>query len=331
MLTVSLIGAGTIGRVHAGNVAARPGARLGFVHDVRPDAAEAAAAPSGARVARSLDEAIAGADAVIIASSTASHGAVAEACVTAGTPFLCEKPLASDLATAERIVAAAGEAGLITAMGFNRRLHGPYAALRDAVAGGEIGALEALLFTSRSAAPPTVEFARTSGGLLGEKGSHFYDLACWIAGGFPVELNAMGSALVNPDFATIGEVDTAMITLRMATGVLVQLDFSWRAAYGQDERIEAHGALGMLQTDQGPVAPYLRSTAAGAARDGRLPGWHDRLEATYRIELDRFLAALEAGATPDLATLADGLAAQRIAEAGMRSIREGRRIDLAPA
>lgn len=329
MLTVSLIGAGTIGRIHAGNVAAHPGARLGFVHDVRLEAAEAVAGLVGAKVARSLDEAIEGADAVVIASSTASHGTVAEACVAAGRPFLCEKPLAADLATAERLVAAARQAGLITAMGFNRRLHGPYADLREAVRSGEIGSLEALLFTSRSAAPPSVAFARTSGGLLGEKGSHFYDLACWIAGAFPVELNAMGSALVNPDFATIGEVDTAMITLGMPSGVLVQLDFSWRAAYGQDERIEAHGALGMLQTDQGPVSPYLRSTAAGATRDGRLPGWHARLEPTYRLELDRFVAAVESGTAPDLATLADGLAAQRIAEAGMRSIREGRRIDLA--
>lgn len=325
MLTVSLIGAGAIGRIHAGNIAAHPGARLGFVHDVRPEAAAAVAACCGARVARSLEEAVGEADAAIIASSTASHGAVAQACIAAKTPFLCEKPL-GDSATAERIVAAVRESGLTAAMGFNRRLHGPYAAVREAVRDGTIGALEALLFTSRSESPPTVDFVRRSGGLLGEKGSHFYDLACWITGDVPVELNAMGACLVNPEFASIGEVDTAMLTLRMSRGILVQFDFSWRAAYGQDERIEAHGSLGMVQTEQSPVAPYLRSSATGAVHEGRLPGWHARLEPTYRIELDRFLRAVQTGAPHGLATLADGLAAQRIAEAGMRSIREGRRI-----
>ncbi len=328
MVTLSLIGAGTIGAVHAANLAAHPGVRFAWIHDARPEAAHALAARYGARVARSLEEALGGVDGSIIASSTASHGEVASACIAAGKAFLCEKPLAQDLAAGERIVQAARAAGIIAALGFNRRLDRGYAAIRDAVAGGAIGRLEALLITSRSAAPPTVQTVQATGGLLGEKGSHFFDLACWIAGEYPVELHAMGAALVDPGFAEIGEVDTAMITLAMPSGTLCQLDFSWRAAYGQDERLEAVGAQGMLQTPQAPDAPFTRLDAGGLTQAAPLPGWLARFAPTYAQELDRFVAALEAGRAPELASLEDGLAAQRLSEAARRSIREGRRVRL---
>ena len=328
-MTFVLIGAGNISGVHAANIAAHPRARLGRVYDARREAAAALAERHGARVAGSLDEALGdGVDAAIIASSTASHGEVAEACIAAGKPFLCEKPLARDLGAALRIVSAAHAAGLITAIGFNRRLDRGYAAIRDAVARGEIGRLEAILITSRSAAPPTVEAVQATGGLLGEKGSHFYDLACWIAGEYPLELHAMGAALIDPGFAAVGEVDVAMITLALPSGALCQLDFSWRAAYGQDERLEAVGALGMLQTSQAPHAPFSRYDAAGMSQPAQLPGWLARFAPTYAEELERFVLALETGRAPELATLEDGLAAQRLAEATARSIRDGRRIRL---
>ena len=329
VVTLALIGAGNIGGVHAANIAAHPRARLGWVYDARHEAAAALAGKHGARAARSLDEALGeGVDAAVIASSTASHGEVAEACIAAGKAFLCEKPLAKDLGAARRIVGAARTAGLITAIGFNRRLDRGYAAIRQAVASGEIGRLEAILITSRSATPPSVQSVQATGGLLGEKGSHFYDLACWIAGEYPLELHAMGAALVDPAFAEVGEVDVAMITLAMPSGALCQLDFSWRAAYGQDERLEAVGALGMLQTSQAPDAPFSRYGSAGLTQAAPLPGWLARFAPTYAEELERFVRALETGQTPELASLEDGLAAQRLAEAAARSIREGRRIRL---
>jgi myo-inositol 2-dehydrogenase/D-chiro-inositol 1-dehydrogenase len=326
VVTLALIGAGNIGGVHAANIAAHPRASLGWIHDARHEAAAALAGKHGARVARSLDEALEGADAALIASSTASHGEVADACIAAGKAFLCEKPLAKDLDTARRIVGAAR--GLITAIGFNRRLDRGYAAIRDAVTRGEIGRLEAILITSRSAAPPTVDSVQATGGLLGEKGSHFYDLACWIAGEYPLELHAMGATLVDPGFAEVGEVDVAMITLAMPSGALCQLDFSWRAAYGQDERLEAVGALGMLQISQAPDAPFSRYGSEGLTQAAPLPGWLARFAPTYAEELERFVRALETDRTPDLASLEDGIAAQRLAEAAARSIREGRRTRL---
>jgi myo-inositol 2-dehydrogenase/D-chiro-inositol 1-dehydrogenase len=88
------------------------------------------------------------------------------------------------------------------------------------------------------------------------------------------------------------------------------------------------GALGMLQTSQAPDAPFSRYGSAGLTQAAPLPGWLQRFEPTYAEEVERFVRALETDRTPDLASLEDGIAAQRLAEAAARSIREGRRIRL---
>ncbi len=330
MLNIAVIGAGAIGRVHARNLSCHPGVQLGYVCDINPDVANSVAAEHGARAA-SLDDVLGSdVDGVIVASSTKSHGDVTRACITAGKPFLCEKPLASDQSTAKEIVEAVRAANLTAGMAFNRRLHPQYSGIRAAVAAGEIGRIESMLITSRTATAPSIEFIQTSGGLFGEKGSHFYDLVRWITGEHPVELFAMGAALVNPRFADVGEVDTAMITMRLPSGALCLLDFSWRAAYGQDERLEVVGSQGMLQTRQAPVGPFIRFSQSGMAQDGPMPTWYERFEQTYVMELDVFFQAIETGQHGELPTLMDGLAAQQLADAAGQSVQEGRPIAIVP-
>ena len=321
-MRLAVIGAGAIGRVHARNVAAHRESTLAIVCDKNAEAAETTADQFGSSAVQSVEEALHGnLDGAIISSSTSSHGEVAAACIAAGVPFLCEKPLAFDLETAREIVAAARRAGLVAATAFNRRFDAGYAGIKAAVSAGEIGRVEAILMTSRTASPPSVEFTRTSGGLFGEKGAHFYDLARWITEEHPVDLFAMGSALVNPAFADIGEVDTAMITMRMPSGSLCQFDFSWRAAYGQDERVEVNGSLGMLQTFQEPVGRFLRSKVSGQSQDGPMPTWYERFAPTYAEELHSFLGAIRSGDASGLPSLEDGLAAQQIADAAKESLR----------
>ena len=331
-MRLAIIGAGAIGRIHAHNVTAHPEARLAVVCDSIPDAAESLATEFGSMAVQSVEEALGrNLDGAIIASSTASHGEVAAACIAAGVPFLCEKPLASDRCAALQIVASARQAGLVAAIAFNRRFDAGYAGIKAAVSAGEIGRVEAVLVTSRTASPPSAEFTRTSGGLFGEKGAHFYDLARWITGEHPVELFAMGSVLVNSSFADIGEVDTAMVTMRMPSGALCQFDFSWRAAYGQDERVEVNGSLGMLQTFQEPVGRFLRSKAGGQSQDGLMPTWYERFAPTYADELHAFLGAIRSGDTSCLPSLEDGLAAQQIADAARESVQFARPVRLTGA
>lgn len=330
-VTISLVGAGAIGRIHARSIAASPSARIGNICDMNREAAASLTATFGGSASSSLEEVLAAQpDGVIIGSSTASHGAVAEACIAAGIPFLCEKPLASTQETALSLVKQAEENGVAGYTAFNRRFDAQYSGIRAAVKAGAIGKLESLSLVSRTVAAPTPEFIRTSGGLFGEKGSHFYDLCRWVTGEHPVEIFAMGSVLIDPRFAEIGEVDTAMLTLRMPSGILCHLDFSWRAAYGQDERMEAHGSEGMLQTRQDPVETFLRFTETGVRQAGKMPTWQERFAPTYPAELEAFAASLRGEGPGDLPSLRDGLAAQMLADAARESLRANKPIALDP-
>lgn len=328
MANVALVGAGSIGQIHAGNISANDRCRLAAICDADAARAKDLASRHDSQAATLEDCLAPNIDAVIIASSTASHGKVAEACLAAGKPFLCEKPLANDLAEGVRLASKAKEAGAICGLAFNRRFATEYRELRAAIENGAIGSVETILINSRSAAPPDPSFIRTSGGLFGEKGSHFYDLACWLTDDTPTELYACGSVLIDPGYAEVNEVDTAKVILKMQSGAQVMCDFSWRAAYGQDERVEVHGSKGMLQNVQLPEQIYRTLSNTGLHQGGRLADWRDRFAATYKAELDQFLTALETGKLGEIARLQDGLRAQCLANAAYLSVRENRVVQI---
>ena len=321
MLTFAIIGAGWIGGIHADRLRRCEGARLGYVFDISADRARRFAGQNGCAVVGSVEEACDRADAVIIASSTASHADVALACVGARKPFLVEKPVAHDVASAIRVRDAAQTAGVPATAGFNRRFDARYAAIRRAVAEGAVGQLESLRFTVKTAAAPSAEFLKTSGGLFGEFGIHFFDLARWISGDEPIEVFATGSTLIDAAYAEIGQIDTAAVIVRMDSGVLFQLDIGWRYAYGHDERLEVFGSKGILATGA-PITPLPLDGDAGPhpSSVGMLPDWFERFEATYLAELSAFIRAITSGEAP-APTLHDGVVAQMLAGAAAESAR----------
>ena len=325
MLNLSLIGAGFIGRVHAQCIAANPGTRLAAVHDRDVSAATALAERHGARVAGSLAEIVGGddTDAVVIASSTDSHGEIARACAGVGKRFLCEKPIDTSFGAAVHTVRSTRAAGVFAGIGFNRRFDAQYAAVKRAVGDGEIGRVEMMHVTSRTHALPSLDYVKTSGGQLRDKGSHFFDLACWIAGERPVEIHVAGACLIEPRFADHGDVDTAMIILRMPSGALCHLDFSRRTAYGCDERIEVFGAKGKVESRHPVPVDVALYQGEVIRRQGLHRHWYDRIAGTYPAQLAAFVEAL-AGEGNGFPTLLDGLVSEAIADAGMRSLRDNR-------
>ena len=321
MVNIALVGAGFIGRVHARCIADHAETRLAAVHDLDGSAASAIAERHGARVAGSIDEIVGSdhIDAVLIASSTDSHGEIARACARAGKRFLCEKPLDTGFDAALRTMQSTRAAGVFAGIGFNRRFDTQYATLRRAVRAGRVGRVEMMHLTSRTHALPSLDYVKASGGQLRDKGAHFFDLACWIAGERPVEIYAVGACLIEPRFADHGDVDTAMITLRMSSGALCHLDFSRRTAYGCDERIEVFGSEGMMES-RNPVPVDVALYQGGAiVREGLHQHWYQRISGTYPAQLDAFVKALE-DPESDFPQLLDAMVAEAIADAGMRSL-----------
>ena len=329
MVNIALVGAGFIGRVHAKCIADHAKTRLAAVHDVDESAANALAKRYGARVAVSLDE-ITGSDhidAVVIASSTNSHGDIARACARAGKRFLCEKPLDTSFDAALHTMRSARTADVFAGIGFNRRFDPQYAALRRAVRGGKVGRIEMMHITSRSHALPSLDYVKASGGQLRDKGSHFFDLACWIAGERPTEIYAVGACLIEPRFAEYGDVDTAMIVLRMPSGALCHLNFSRRTAYGSDERIEVFGADGKVESRTPIPVDVALYRGGGIVQKGLHQHWYDRIAGTYPAQLAAFVEALN-NPDSDFPRLPDAMVAEAIADAGMRSIDTNRPVPI---
>ncbi len=325
MIGCAVFGAGVIGDVHARNLSRHGEFDLRYVVDPAIKRAQALAqAWGGTAVA---DIALALADdqvtAVIIASSTSAHEEHALACAKAGKAFICEKPLAGSLKAARACVAAATASGVIAATAFNRRLDRDYAAVAARTHAGEIGAVEMLHFASRGHQPPAPETAPHSGGMIREKGAHFFDLAAWLTRAEPVEVYAAGACLVDPRFADYGDVDTAALTVRLDNGALATFDFGRRAVFGQDELIEVFGSQGMLVTGRQRRGDVAHFTGGAVTEAEVIPGWHERFADSYIAELDVFAAAITQG-EPVHATLADGLRAQAVAEAAVESIRHNR-------
>jgi len=323
MLDIAVIGAGRIGRIHARNVAAHAGARLVGIADPDAAAAGALAASCASRVIE-LNEAFTAA-AVLIASPTPTHAGFIERAAAAGRAVFCEKPVDLDAVRARACIAAAERAGIVLMIGFNRRFDPHFAALHQALTGDEIGALEVLAITSRDPSPPPPSYVASSGGLFRDMAIHDLDMARFLLGEEVVAVFAAASCLVDPGIGAAGDVDTALITLRTASGRLCSISNSRRATYGYDQRIEAHGARGMLRAGNVPVSTLERAGADGFTTAPAQPFFLERYAAAYRAELDAFVAAVAAGGRvqPDGR---DGLAALLLADAADESLRTGREV-----
>jgi myo-inositol 2-dehydrogenase/D-chiro-inositol 1-dehydrogenase len=325
MYNLALIGAGRIGRIHAANATAHPGLKLKAIVDPVAAAADSLAAETGAAVtaldAALNDPEIAG---VIVASSTDTHLDYAGRAIAAGKAVFCEKPIDLDLERA-RAAAKAFE-GRPLFLGFNRRFDPNFQALKDRLSGGVVGTLETLHITSHDPSPPPVSYVRVSGGLFKDMAIHDFDMARWILAEEVAQVFASASCLVDPAIGEAGDVDTAKILLKTASGRICMISNSRRSGYGYDQRIEAFGSAGMLQAGNVTESTVQVWTEAGAAAAPFQNFFLDRYAAAYVAEMAHFAEVL-GGKAPSIG-YADGVAALVLAEAAGESARTGAVVQL---
>ncbi len=327
MLRFGILGTGRIGDMHAGIVAAQPDACVTWCFDVAADRAEATASRLGARATTDVDAALGApdVDAVLIASPTDTHVGLILKAAEAGKPILCEKPIDVDIAKVEDCRRRLEDYDVTLQLGFNRRFDPSHKAVRDAVAAGEIGALELLVITSRDPGPPPPRpILEACGGLFRDTSIHDFDMARYVLGEEAVEVYAMAANRVDPIFAELDDVDTAMIVMRSESGALVHINNSRRTNYGYDQRVEAFGALGMVRSNNHRPSEVSRHDAGGTAR--REPLLHffiERYRAAYEAEIRAFIDCVAAGTRPPV-TFRDGHRALLLAEAAIASWRENR-------
>ena len=324
-----IIGAGRIGKIHAGNVAARKDCEVAFVADADASAASSLAAATGGKVG-SIDEIFASSqvDAVAICAPTDMHADLIERAARAKKAIFCEKPIDLDADRIAKCLEVVKSTGATLMVGFNRRFDPNFAALRQRIADGMIGNLEIVSITSRDPSPPPVSYIVRSGGLFRDMMIHDFDMARFVLGEEPISVSAMGSALVDKAIGEAGDVDTAIVILETKSGKVAQISNSRRATYGYDQRVEAHGSKGMIHAGNIKETTVEFAGAGGFSSDKVLNFFLERYASAYRAELDAFVEAVKSGAKPNPSG-EDGLRANRLADAAYLSWKTGKRVSLA--
>ena len=322
-----VIGAGRIGKRHAGNVAAAiDDAHLVAVFDASEEAARAATF-GGAEVEPNIEALLARSDvdAVIIASPTPLHVAHVEAAAAAGKAVLCEKPISLDHAETVRAMRTVAHAGIPFQLGFNRRFDPSIAALAHALVTGEIGTPEAFRSLSSDPAPPPESYVAVSGGLFVDSAIHDFDLARWMFGEVR-RVTALGRVLVEPYFREHADVDTSIVTLEFESGALGVVQNSRRTRYGYEVRVEALGSDGKLVSEDAFDPKTWRFDERGVHAN-HVHDFLERFEAAYRLEVQAFVEALKADRAPSPGPV-DAVASLRIALAARESVARGAPVDL---
>lgn len=322
MTRIAIIGAGRIGQVNARAIHAHPQAELVLVCD--PIEANATALAEAHGVPWSLDPSETFAsddvDAVIIGSPTKFHVEHILSAVAAGKKALCEKPVALELAEAERCLEELGD-NTDVMMGFNRRFDPTFSEIRRRVKNGEIGDLHQLTVISRDPLAPPAEYVAGSGGIFKDMTIHDFDMVRFFFDDI-VEVVAVGT---NTDEAikAQGDFDQVMVTLKSADGRMATIINSRTCAFGYDQRLEAFGSEGALSADNLTATAVRRNSRQQTGAKPRVMDFFlDRYVDAYRLELDAFLAAALEG-RPMSPSVRDGYEALRLADAATTSAHEG--------
>jgi scyllo-inositol 2-dehydrogenase (NAD+) len=260
-------------------------------------------------------------DAVVVASSTNTHGQIVMDALEAGKAVFCEKPITLDLNEAAKLEETLKRTKGYLMVGFMRRFDDAYAYGKKRIDSGELGEPVYTRCISRDPDCPPIEFAKTSGGLILDMCIHDIDLARWFIGSEVTKVYAQGGVLMWPELGKIGDIDHADVDFTFKNGKLSHLEGSRNARYGYDIRTE------VICTKGAVFIGGLQQTACtvlnqkGATTDV-VPEFRTRFDKSYITEVQRFVDDV-LQEKPSSVTLEDGVAAVKIAYASNKSIKAG--------
>lgn len=266
-------------------------------------------------------------DAVLICSSTDTHAAISVEAIEAGKHVFCEKPVDHSIEKINAVKKALAGKNLKFQVGFNRRFDHNFAAIRAAVDAGKIGDPHIVKITSRDPEPPNPAYIKVSGGIFLDMTIHDFDMACFLVNSQVDEIYVNSAVLVDPAIGEQGDVDTAIITMKMKNGALAVIDNSRRAAYGYDQRAEVFGSKGMVATSNDTLSSAVIADENGVTGEKPLYFFLERYMQSFATEMNQFIDAIVNDTEPPVGIEA-GLQSVLIALAAKKSVAEHRPVKL---
>jgi myo-inositol 2-dehydrogenase/D-chiro-inositol 1-dehydrogenase len=264
---------------------------------------------------------------VVIAAPSGLHAELIRQAAAAGKHIFCEKPLAFEPQPIQELMEIVEEAGVLLQVGFNRRSDPSLLDVVETVESGAIGAVQTLRVTNRDPQAPPIDFVKRSGGLFFDFVIHDFDTVRFLSGSEIIEVFAAGAVLVDPAIGEAGDIDTAVVTLRLANGALAVIDNSRQAVYGYDQRFEVFGSAGSVAADNTRPSTRVLATTGGVVSRTPYGGFVSRYRDAFVNELRSFIQAIR-GESRVVAGAGDALAAVRAARAAQESFVTGRPVSL---
>lgn len=332
MVTFGVIGAGRIGKVHTESICLHiKNARIKTLADpfMTEETAEWAKSLGVEQTTRDYHEILDDPEinAVMICSSTNTHSPISIEAIHAGKHVFCEKPIDHDLSKIKEVMQALEGSGLKYQVGFNRRFDHNFEAVHNAVAAGKIGKPHIIKITSRDPQPPSAEYAAVSGGMFLDMTIHDFDMVRYLAGCDAEEVYVQSAVLVDPAIGEAGDVDTAVITLKMENGAIAVIDNSRKAVYGYDQRAEVFGSGGMIATANDAPSTAVLSNENGVTGEKPLYFFLERYMESFSREVRLFVDAIENNKETPLG-VTDGLKPVLMGIAAKKSVEEHRPVRL---
>lgn len=273
-LDIGLIGAGAIARgmyLVAARALEPSGVRLVAITDAVPEKAQALAAEAGATAYADHRALLEHRDlaAVVVATTIGTHAELALAALQAGKHVLVQKPMATSVAEADRLIAEAEQRHLVLQCEPPHVMH-PYAEqVRRDIAAGRIGQPCLIVSRSSHAGPPDrpwFYFQEHGGSVIFDMGVHALTWVLGVAGPAArvsavytrsIQERLINNAPLRPDI-----VDNALLTLQMRNGALASVVTNYCTVAQLSPALEVYGSEGTILVNA-PQAGYMRFSSGG--------------------------------------------------------------------
>lgn len=318
-IKIGIIGAGYIGGVHAAVLARDERVRVSAIYDVMDERTQSLSRSSGGVVSQSAEELIASSDAVYITTPNTKHTELAIAAAEAGKHVFCEKPMATTLADAQKVLEAAERSSAVFQIGHNRRFAPVYAALKQMLS-EEAAPHSAHVKMNRGELinPEWVGDSLVTGGFLFETTIHMFDMMRYLFGEV-AQLTALGSTHEYP------ETDDFSVLVGFKSGVHATLcssaDASWLFPF---ERVEVFCHHRTITTRE------MEALVSSEGMEGRqvMLSMHQlsKEEKWGYLQEDRAFVDSILNKAPAVVTALDGYKSVELVDACYRSVRTGEQI-----